>query len=51
MATSYKLQITQVNEEPTLESTLDLTLTQHLHDEDPKPQEVRIRLEVDPPQG
>jgi hypothetical protein len=36
IATPYRLQAAQVNEEPTLESSLDLTLTQHLRDEDPK---------------
>jgi hypothetical protein len=38
-----------MNEEPILESSLDLVLTQHLHDEDPNPREVRARLEVNPP--
>jgi hypothetical protein len=37
-----------MNEEPALESSLDLTLTQHLRDEDPEMWEVHIRLEVDP---
>jgi hypothetical protein len=37
-----------VNEESASESSLDLTLMQHLHDEDPKLREVRICLEVDP---
>jgi hypothetical protein len=50
MATSYEPQAVQVNEELTLESSLDLTLTQHPRDEDPAPQKVRARLEVDPPQ-
>jgi hypothetical protein len=35
MAMSYGPQATHVNEEPAPESSLDLTLTQHLHDEDP----------------
>ncbi len=34
MATSYGLQTAQVNEESVSESSLDLTLTQHPHDED-----------------
>jgi hypothetical protein len=38
-----------VNEEPALESSLDLTLTQHPCDENPKPWEVHVHLEVDPP--
>jgi hypothetical protein len=37
MATSYGPQVAQVNEEPPPESSLNLTLTQHFHDEDPKP--------------
>jgi len=49
MATSYGLQAAQVNEEPALESFLDLTLTQHLRDEDLKLREVCVRLKVDPP--
>jgi hypothetical protein len=40
-----------VNEEPVPESFLDLTLVHHFRDEDPKLQEVRTRLEVDPPQA
>jgi hypothetical protein len=36
MTTSYGLQVAQVNEEPPQESSLDLTLTQHFHDEDPE---------------
>jgi hypothetical protein len=38
-----------VNEKLTLESTLDLTLTQHFRDEDPEIWEVRAHFEVDPP--
>ncbi len=34
MATSYEPQVTQVNEELALKSSLDLTLTQHLRDKD-----------------
>ncbi len=48
MATSYELQAAQVNEELASESSLDLTLTQHLHDEDLESREVHIHLEVDP---
>jgi hypothetical protein len=51
MATSYGPQTAQVNEGPTLESSLGLTLTQHPHDEDPEPWDVYVRFEVDPPQG
>jgi len=40
-----------VNEESVLESSLDLTLTQHPYDEDPELREVHIHLEVDPSQG
>jgi len=46
MAMSYGPQVAQVNEEPALESCLDLTLMQHPRDENPEPQEVRICLEV-----
>jgi len=48
MAMSYGPQATQVNEKPALESFLDLTLTQHFCDEDPKSQDVCIHFEVDP---
>jgi hypothetical protein len=40
-----------VNEELTLESSLNLTLTQHPRDENLKPREVHSHLEVDPPQA
>jgi hypothetical protein len=50
MATSYEPQITQVNEEPPLKSSLDLTLIQHLRDEDFELQKLRAHLEVEPPQ-
>jgi hypothetical protein len=46
---SYGLQTTQVNEEPPLESFLNLTLTQHPHDEDPKLQKLCVCLEVETP--
>jgi hypothetical protein len=49
MATSYRLQVPQVNERLISKSTLDLTLTQHPCDEDPELREVRARFEVDPP--
>jgi hypothetical protein len=48
-ATSYGPQAAQANEGPPLESSLDLTLTQHPRDEEPEPREVRARLEVEPP--
>jgi hypothetical protein len=48
MATSYGPQAAQMNEESTLESSLDLTLTQHPCDEDLEPRKVHTRLEVDP---
>jgi len=47
MATSYKPQATQVNEELALKSSLHLTLIQDFCDEDPKSREVHVRLEVD----
>jgi hypothetical protein len=51
MVTSYRPQAAQANEEPPLESCLDLTLTQHPRDEKPEPREVRARLEVEPPRA
>jgi hypothetical protein len=51
MAMSYKPQIAQVNEQPTPELFLNLTLTQHLHDENPKQQEMHTRFEVNPLQA
>jgi len=38
-----------MNEQAAPESFLDLTFTQHPHDEDLEPQEVHVCLEVDPP--
>ncbi len=38
----------QVNEESAPESSLDLTLMQHPHDEDPTSWKVHAHLEVDP---
>ncbi len=37
MTMSYWPQVAQMNEEPPRESSLDLTLMQHPHDEDPEP--------------
>jgi hypothetical protein len=37
MTTSYGLQVAQVNEKSASKSSLDLTLTQHSHDENPEP--------------
>jgi hypothetical protein len=51
MVTSYGPQVAQANEEPPPESSLDLTITQHPHDEKPEPQEVRTCLEVEPLQA
>jgi hypothetical protein len=48
MVTSYGPQAAQTNEKPPSESFLNLTLTQHPHDEEPEPWEVRARLEVKP---
>jgi hypothetical protein len=47
MATSYGPL--EVNEESPTKSSLNLTLTQHPCDEDPKPREVRACFEVEPP--
>jgi hypothetical protein len=38
----------QMNEEPAPKSSLDLTLTQHPHDENLAPREVHTHLEIDP---
>jgi hypothetical protein len=51
MVTSYKPQATQANEEPPSESSLNLTLTQHPCDEEPKLQKVCICLEIEPPEA
>jgi len=48
MAMSYELQAAQMNEEPTPKSSLDFTLTQHLHDENHELRKVRACFEVDP---
>ncbi len=48
MITSYRLLVTQVNEKPPWESSLDLIFTQHAHDENPKPRKVRPYLEIEP---
>jgi hypothetical protein len=48
MATSYGPRVAQMNEESALESYLNLTLTQHPHDEDSISRKVRARFEVDP---
>ncbi len=47
MVTSYGLQAAQANEEPPPESSLDLTLTQHLRDEETEPREMHVCLEVE----
>ncbi len=49
MVTSYGPQAAQVNEESPPKSFLDLTLTQHPHDKEPEPREVRACFEVEPP--
>jgi hypothetical protein len=51
MVTSYGPQVAQANEEPPLESSLDLTLTQHPRDEEPEIRKVRVHLEVEPPRA
>jgi len=48
MIASYRLLVTQVNEKPPWESSLDLIFTQHAHDENPKPRKVRPYLEIEP---
>jgi hypothetical protein len=51
MAMSYRPLVAQMNKESPPESSLNLTLMQHLHDEDSGPQEVHACLEVEPPQA
>jgi hypothetical protein len=51
MVTSYGPQAAQADVEPPSESSLDLTLTQRPHDEEPEPREVRARCEVEPPRA
>jgi len=51
MVTFYGPQTAQVNEKPPPKSSLDLTLTQHPHDEELELQEVHARLEVEPPRA
>jgi hypothetical protein len=51
MVTSYGPQTAQANEESPPKLSLDLTLTQHLRDEKPKPREVHARLKVEPPRA
>ncbi len=48
---SYGPQAAQANEEPPPESSLTITLTHHPCDEEPKPREVRARLEIEPPRA
>jgi len=49
--TFYEPQAAEANEKPPPESSLDLTLTYHPHDEELEPRTVRIRLEVKSPQA
>ncbi len=49
--TSYGPQAAQANEEPLLESSLNLTLMQHPLDKELEPREVRASLEVEPPRA
>ncbi len=49
IVTFYGPQAAQANEEPLLESSLDLTLMQHPCDEEPEPRKVHAHLEVEPP--
>ncbi len=51
MVTFYGPQAAQANEDPPLESSLNLILTQHPRDEELEIQEVCARLEVEPLQA
>jgi len=48
MVTSYEPQAALVNEKLLPKSFLDLTLTQHPRNEEPKPWKVCVRFEVEP---
>ncbi len=48
MTTSYGPQATQVNEELSSESSLNLTLMQHPCDENLEPREICLHLEIEP---
>jgi hypothetical protein len=49
MVASYGPQAAQTNEELPSETSLDLNLMQHPHDDGPEPREVRAHLKVEPP--
>jgi hypothetical protein len=51
MTTSYGPQTAQMNEKLLQKSSLDLTLTQHLCDEDPESQKVRPHFKIEPLQA
>ncbi len=51
MATFYTPQVAHANEKLALESSLDLTLGQHFHDEEPESRKVHAHFEVDPPRA
>jgi hypothetical protein len=49
MVTSYKPQAAKINLEPPPKLFLNLTLTQHPHDEKPELRKVRAHLKIEPP--
>jgi len=51
MATFHGPQVAQMNEKLVSGSFLDLTLMQHLHDENLELRKMRACLEVDPPRA
>jgi len=51
MVTSYGPQVAQANEKSPSESSQNLTLMQHLRDEEPEPRKVCVRLKVEPPRA
>jgi hypothetical protein len=51
MATFYTPQVAHANEKLALELSLDLTLGQHFHDEEPESRKVHAHFEVDPPRA
>jgi hypothetical protein len=47
MTMSYGLQVAQMNEELPQKSSLDLTITQPLRDEDLEPQKVHLHFKIE----
>jgi len=48
MITFYGPPVAEVNEKSPQESSLDLALIQHPYNENPEPQKVHLRFEIEP---